>query len=205
MITTVGKVRDKSGLDANSGILDEQIITFIQDAQKVVRRDAFIHEEMIQPSPHPKTALLWDGSNTRFQTKYPLCDHDFDRTTSDDVEGIWIDADFEVQTCSITVNNAKFGLVDIYQSNGSTPIPATAENVLIDYYWNDELIPFDVLEDMGTALVCHELQNRLTEPRQIDITDIENNKKLLFLTNNNWKYAYKELVARYAASLMGGT
>lgn len=205
MITTVGKVRDISGLDANAGIKNEQIIEFIKMAEKKVRRDAFQHEGMIQPSCHPKTGLTWDGSNTRFQTKYPICDHDFDQSTSDDVEGIWIDSDYEVQTCSITVNNAKYGLVDIYQSNGSSAIPTTANNVFIDYYWNDEDIPFSVLEDMGTLLVCHELQKRLTEPRQIDITDIENNKKLLFLSNRDWLYAYRELVSKYTAPLLEGT
>lgn len=204
MITTVGKVRDISGLDANAGIKNEQIIEFIKMAEKKVKRDVFQYEHQIQPSCHPKSGLTWDGSNTRFQTKYPLCDHDFDQSVTDDVEGIWIDSDYEVQTCSITVNNAKYGLVDIYQSNGSTAIPTTANNVLINYYWNDEEIPFSVLENLGTLLVCHELQKRLTEPRQMDITDIEDNKKIIFLKNNDWLKAYDSLLSRYTTPALEG-
>ena len=205
MITTVGKVRDIAGLDDNAGIEDEQIISFIQMVEKKVRRDAFTYEQMVKPSCHPKTGITWDGSNTRFQTKYPLCDKDFDQSITDDVEGIWIDSDYEVQTCSITVDNAKYGLIDIYQSDGITAIPTTANDVLINYYWNDEEIPFNVLEDMGTLLVCHELQKRLTEPRHIDITDIESNKKILTLKNRDWQYAYRDLVCAYTAPLLGGT
>ena len=204
MITTVGKVRDISGLDANAGIKNEQLIEFIKMAEKRVRRDVFTYVKNTRPSGNPKSGLAWDGSNTRFQTKSPICDHDFDQSTSDDVEGTWKDTDYEIQTCSVTVNNAEFGYVDIYQSNGSSPIPLSAKNIYLSYYQNDEVVPFSVLEDMGTLLVCHELQKRLTEPRQIDITDIENNKKILNLKNRDWLYAYRDLVARYTTPLLEG-
>lgn len=205
MITTPAKVRDIAGLNANVGISNEQLITFIGKAEKRVRKDVFTYEFQIQPSCHPKTGVTWDGSNTRFQTKYPLCDWDFDQSLTDDVEGIWIDSDFAQQDCYITVNSHEYGLIDIYQDDESSPIPVTAENVLINYYWNDEIIPFNVLEDMGTLLVCHEIQKRLTEPRHMDITDIENNKKLIFLSNRDWLYEYKDLVARYTIPMLEGT
>jgi len=205
MITTMAKVRDICGLDDNAGIEDEQIFTYIEMAERQVRRDVFKYEHQVQPSCHPKTGLSWNGTNTRFQTKYPIADYDFDQTTSDDVTGIWIDSDFVVQTCSITVNNAKYGLIDIYQSDGSSAIPSTAEDVLINYYWNDEEIEFSVLEDMGTLLVCHMLQKRLTEPKAVDITDIENDKKLLFLKNRDFLYEYRDLVKRYSEPLLEGT
>jgi len=205
MITTVGKIRDISGLDANTGIKDEQIIEFIRMAENRVKRDVFTYVHNTVPSANPKTGASWDGSNTRFQVMSPICDKDFDKSTTDDVTGTWIDSDYEIQTCYVTVDNAEFGYVDIYQDDESSPIPASAQNIYLSYYQNDEIIPFSVLEDMGTFLICQQLQKRLAEPNQVNIIDIEENKQLTVLKDKEWEKEYEDLISQYSNPLLEGT
>jgi hypothetical protein len=38
----------------------------------------------------------------------------------------------------------------------------------------------------------------------MDITDIENNKKIIFLRNNDWENAYNTLLARYTTAALEG-
>jgi hypothetical protein len=205
MITTPGKVRDVMGLDDNLGVDDTQLITLIGLVEKQVRRDVFMYHHMEYPKGNPSSGATWDGSNTTFQLCYPIADYDFDDSTSDDVTGIWIDADYGVNDCTVTVSNSKYGLVTITQDDGSTAIPSSAEEVYVDYYSNDEEIPFNVLEEMGTLLTCHLVTKRLTEPRKISISDLESNKKLLNIINRDFEYLYKDLVRSYTSPLLEGT
>jgi len=199
MITTVGKVRDVFGGTREIKVDDAQIIGFIKDAELSVKRDLFQYINEVTPSNNPNTGQSWDGSNTRFQIPYPIMDHDFDESTTDDVEGIWIDSSYEIQTASITVNNAYYGLIDIYQSDGSTAIPNSAIDIKVKYYLGNEEINFNVCELAGTYLAAQSIFDMLTDPSKLSLADIESNKRILQVSTNTFRKKYEGFINRYAS------
>lgn len=205
MITVAGKVRDVLGADEELSIDDAQIETLIKQSEKQVRRDVFKYHYQEEVGDNPDTGASWDGSNTRFQIGRNIADYDFDESTTDDVTGVWLDSSYEPQTCSVTVHNARYGLLDVYQSDGSTAIPLTAEEVTVDYYNSDTIIPFDVLEEMGTLLVCHKVKRRLTEPKQMNLADLESNQSIIRIYDRDFLNEYKDLVNKYREPLLKGT
>lgn len=202
MITVPGKVRDIVGMDEELSIDDEQITTLIKLSERIIRRDMFEFHYHETVGCNPDTGETWNGSNTRFQIGCNIADYDFDETTVDDVTGVWLDSSFEPHDCSISVHDSRYGLIDVYQSDGSTPIPSTAEEVVVDYWNSDEIIPFSVLEEMGTLLTAHFVKLRLTEPKKISMADLESNKRLLTLYNKDFFEQYKDLVRRYSTPLL---
>jgi len=196
-ITTPGKVRDISGMDQEIAIDDEQLIALIGVTEKIVRRDVFQYKEGIVPSGNPLTGARWDGSNTSFNLGESIMDYDFDESTADDCSGTWLDSSYAPQTLSVVVSDARYGRLTIKQSGGVLALPASAISVKVDYYTNDEQIPFPVLEDMGTYLCAHLVQLRMTEPRKISLIDLESNKRFLNLTNTEFYKQYMKLVVEY--------
>jgi hypothetical protein len=196
-ITTPGKVRDIMGTDEEIAIMDEQLIALIGVTEKIVRRDVFQYKESITPSGNPQTGVTWNGSNTSFNLGESVMDYDFDESTTDDVSGTWIDSTYAPQTLSIVVSNARYGRLTIKQADTITALPASAISVSVDYYTNDEQIPFPVLEDMGTYLCAHLCQLRMTEPRKVSLIDLESNKRFLNLTNTEFYKQYNKLVNEY--------
>lgn len=196
-ITTPGKVRDVMGTDEEIAIADEQLVTLIAIAEKIVKRDVFQYKESVTPSGNPQTGAKWDGSNTSFNLGEPVMDHDFDESTTDDATGTWVDSTYAPQTLSVVVSNARYGRLTIKQIDAVTPIPSSAISVSVDYYTNDEQIPFNVLEEIGTYLTAHLVQLRMTEPRKISLIDLESNKRFLNFTNTEFYKQYQRLTYRY--------
>lgn len=196
-ITTPGKVRDIMGADEEIAIADEQLVTLIGVAEKIVRRDVFCYKEGVSPGGNPATGVKWNGVNTGFNLAEPIMDYDFDESTTDDVSGFWIDSIYAPQTLSVVVSNARYGRVTLKQADTVTPIPASATAVYVDYYTLDETIQFSVLEEMGTYLTAHLCQLRMTEPRKISLIDLESNKRFLNLMNTEFSKQYNKLVVEY--------
>ena len=196
-ITTPGKIRDIMGTDEEIAIADEQLVAIIGVAEKIVRRDVFQYKEGISPGANPANGAKWDGSNTSFNLGESIMDYDFDQSTTDDACGTWLDSSYAPQTLSVVVSNARYGRVTIKQVDAVTPIPSSAVAVLVDYYTNDQQIPFPVLEDMGTYLTAHLCQLRMTEPRKISLIDLESNKRFLNFTNTEFYKQYNRLVNEY--------
>jgi len=196
-ITTPGKVRDVMGTDEEIAIADEQLVTLIGIAEKIVRRDVFCYKEDVSPGANPATGVKWNGVNTSFNLAEPIMDYDFDESTTDDCSGSWIDSTYAPQTLSVVVSNARYGRLTIKQADTVTPIPASAIGVYVDYYTNDQQIPFPVLEDIGTYLTAHLCQLRMTEPRKISLIDLESNKRFLNFTNTEFYKQYNRLVNEY--------
>lgn len=196
-ITTPGKVRDIMGTDEEIAIADEQLVAIIGVAEKIVRRDVFQYKEGISPGGNPATGVTWNGSNTSFNLGVSVMDYDFDESTTDDVSGMWIDSLYAPQVLSVVCSNARYGRLTIKQVDAATPLPASAISVVVDFYTNDEQIPFSVLEEMGTYLCAHLCQLRLTEPRKVSLIDLESNKRFLNLTNTEFYKQYNKLVYEY--------
>lgn len=203
-ITTPGKVRDVAGLDQD-GVLDEQILTLIDIAAKIVCRDVLKYREGITPGGNPATGALWNGTNTGFNLGESIMDYDFDESTVDDCSGVWVDSTYAPQVLSVVVSNARYGRLTIKQFDAATPLPANAVSVSVDYYTCDQAIPFDVLEDLGTYLTAHLLQLRMTEPRNISLVDLESNKRFLNLTNTQFFEQYNEIVREYQVADLRAT
>lgn len=202
MITVAGKVRDIMGIGDDVSLEDEQINSLIELAEDSVKRDVFSFHYRETAGANPDDGKTWDGANTRFQISHPIMDSDFDQSVTDDVTGHWIDTDYEIQTLSVSVHNARYGLIDVYQSDGSTPIPSTAEDVCVDYYTSDEEIPFAVLENMGTLLCAHYVKVRITEPAKITSADIEGNLQVINIYKNEYMRQYRDLVNKYRKPLL---
>lgn len=205
MITTGGKVRDTGGFDENIGIDDAQLVTLIQMAENKVKRDAFSYHEKIVPSGDPDTGALWNGTNTAFKIPPVIADHDFDETTADDVTGTWLDSSMGSNDCSITVTSARYGYITIKQDDESSAIPASAKNIHVDYYSNDEDFPFITLEDLGTYWVCHLVQLRLTEPRKISFKEFTANKRLIEVSPTRFKKVYEAELRDWTEPMLKGT
>jgi len=196
-ITTPGKVRDVMGTDEEIAIADEQLVTLIGIAEKWVRKDVFQYKESITPSGNPATGAKWDGSNTSFNLGESIMDYDFDESTTDDVSGTWVDSTYTPQTLSVVCTNARYGRLTLKQADTVTALPSSAISVSVDYYTNDEQIPFNVLEEIGTYLTAHLCQLRMTEPRKISLIDLESNKRFLNFTNTEFYKQYQRLTYRY--------
>jgi len=196
-ITTPGKIRDIMGTDEEIAIADEQLVAIIGVAEKIVRRDVFQYKEGISPGANPANGAKWDGSNTSFNLGESIMDYDFDQSTTDDACGTWLDSSYAPQTLSVVVSNARYGRLTLKQADTVTALPASAIGAYIDYYTNDEQIPFSVLEEMGTYLCAHLCQLRMTEPRKVSLIDLESNKRFLNLTNTEFYKQYNKLVYEY--------
>jgi len=206
MLTTPGKIRDIMGLHDDVSIDDSQIISLIKVAQEIIKKDLFIYHYDETPGDNPDTGASWDGSNTRFQLEYPIMDADFDGDVDgDDVTGYWISSSYTPSSCSISVVNSRYGLVDIYQSDGSTPIPSDAEDILVTYYSMDVVPSDQQLEELCTYLTAHLVELRLTEPKHISIADLESNKRFIELRSTRYYEIYKNLLNTLRKPLIRGT
>ena len=204
-ITTPGKIRDIMGTDEEIAIADEQLVTLIGIAEKIVRRDVFQYKEGISPGANPATGVTWNGSNTSFNLGEPVMDFDFDESTTDDVIGTWIDSTYTPQVLSVVVSNARYGRLTIKQADTVTALPASALSVSVDYYTSDQQIPFAVCEELGTYLTAHLCQLRMTEPRKVSLIDLESNKRFLNLTNTEFYKQYQKIACEYRISELRAT
>ena len=198
MLTVAGKVRDIMGTDDELSISDPQIMTLIGIAEKRIRKEVFTYKEDVTPSNDPDTGNSWNGSNTSFTLGEPIMDYDFDESTVDDVTGYWWDSNNNPYTASVVVSDARYGRITVKQNDATTPIPTSANKVLMSYYTCDENIPFEVLEELGTLLTAHFIMLRLTETKKISNADLESNKALLTIRTTAYSKEYQRLLRDYA-------
>ena len=203
-ITTAGKIRDIGGFDENIAIDDPQLTTVILAIEKIVRDDVFTFHYKAIPSGNPDTNALWDGSNTSFTISAPIADHDFDGSTTNDVTGTWLDSSMASNDCSVTVTSARYGYITIKQDDDTSAIPATAEAIHLDYYTSDQEIAFSDLEELGTLLGCHYVEQRLTQPNKISYKDYSQNARLLLVDPTKFSKLYEHKLRQTAEPLLAG-
>ena len=199
MLTTVGKVRDFMGLGEDTGMQDSVIIELIRTAQNVIKRDLFFHHYDETPSDNWRTGASWNGSNVSFTVDYPLMDSNFDGSVDgNDLIGYWFNNTSDASSCSFTVINSRYGHVNIYQSDGSSAIPGTADDIRLEYWTLKNNISSQELEDLCTYLTCHLLSFCLKRPEKITIADIEGNteqlRELSDKNNSVYKTMYNEIL-----------
>jgi len=194
MLTTTGKVRDVMGLGVDTGVDDPVITEFIRIAQRKIKKDVFVHHYDETPDGNWINGAIWNGSNCSFSVDYPIMDIDFDGDVDgEDITGYWFDSNDNPSSCSITINNSRYGHINIYQSNGSTAIPANAEDIKLEYYTLSKNVSEDELEDLCTYYACHLVTIALKEPNKITVGDFEVNKQQIMLRGDKETSPYKEM------------
>ena len=194
MLTTAGKVRDFMGLGEDTGMADGVILALIQTAQQIIKHDLFCHHYDETPAGNWRNNASWDGSNVSFTVDYPVMDSNFDgRINGNDFKCYWLDNKDNISTGTVTVVNSRYGHINIYQSDSSTAIPGTADDIQLEYWTLGNNISSQDLEDLCTYLTCHLLSFCLKRPEKITIADIEGNTEQLKELSNQDSSVYKKL------------
>lgn len=194
MLTTVGKIRDVMGLGEDTGVSNPVILEIIKIAQEKLKDDLFEHHYDETPNGHWNTGATWNGVNVGFTVSYPLMDINWDESVSgSDIVGYWFNSTNVPSTCSVTVSNARYGQINIYQSDGSTAIPSTAEDIKLEYYTTNRNINSQQLEDACTYLACHLIDICIKEPDNVTVADIEGNSKEILSRIDKRTSIYKNL------------
>ena len=187
------------GLGQDTGVSDAVIIEMIKIAQEKLKNDLYQRHYDETPDGSWVDGALWDGSNVSFTINHPIMDINFDGSVDgDDIIGYWFDSNNNSSSCSITVVDSRYGHINIYQNDGSTPIPSDAEDIKLEYYTLRHSINRQVLSDLCTYLVCHIISVAISEPDKITVADIEGNQQRMLLEidkqNSKYKYMYQMLL-----------
>ena len=160
---------------------DENLQRLAEYAQRYVMQCVYTKHHNEEPDANPDTGETWNGSNVTFRTKsYPIADITFDEEIdSEDISGVWIDEDWGVNTCSITVVNRELGIIKIYQSDGSTAIPSTAKHVYLTYYSEPENFDRELFIQAIIYFAAHCVENMIKGEEKITLADLESNKYVL--------------------------
>lgn len=190
-------VRDVTGISDSYDIDDNALTRLILYAQKQAINTIFRKHKDEEPDPNPDTGEGFDGDNTTFRSKhYPIADITLDETVdSDDISGYWIDEDWGVNDCSITVTNARFGILTITQSDGSTAIPNTTEGVYITYYEEPPAFDREVFIQAICYLTAHAAEMLMKGQNKITIHDLERNQELVRRSSGHFLALYEQTAA----------
>jgi len=206
MFTTPRKVRDVMGLGEDETLNDREMEVLIRIASDEIKNELFTYHynEEIQSNPH--TGASWDGSNTIFQTNtYPIMDIDMDFNVSNsDVSVRWLDSTYTQSSASWSIRSNIWGLVNIYQSDGVTAIPGSAETVCIDYYSCSRSYTRRQLEDLTAYLAAHLTQSRLTGATSISLADFQKNIPLILKSNTDFLMNYRRLLSNLQGDSVKG-
>lgn len=174
-------VRDIAGISDTYDVSDEALARLIDYSQRYARKDICYKIFDEKPLHNPDTGEGFDGDNTTFQTRNaPIFDATMDETTdSDDITGYWLDSDWGVNDCSISVTNAHFGIIAITQDDGSTAIPNTTEGVFITYYHEPDNFDIEQFVQAVAYLAADRVLNMLRSQDKLNLADIEANKQLV--------------------------
>lgn len=199
MFTMPQKVRDIMGLGAEEGISDRELIEVIKIAQDEVKRQLFTYHYNEEIGENPDTGSLWDGSNTQYQThSFPIMDITNNNSVSNsDVSCRWLTSSYTPSSASWTITNegyANWGIVNIFQSDGATAIPSTAETVCIDYWSSHRSFSKRQLSDVTTYLAAHMVQHRLTSNTSISLADFQANRPIIMKSETQFYRDYVMLL-----------
>ena len=130
-------------------------------------------------------------------------DQDFN-VTSSDVSCRWLTSSYTPSSASWSINNATWGLVNIYQSDGATAIPGSAETVRIDYWSCPRSLTKRQLSDLTAYLAAHLVQRRLTSGTSISLADFQANRTIVMKSETVYLQTYRMLLSNLQDSCIKG-
>lgn len=196
LLVTTDVLKVVTGITDEYDIDEEAMERVIEYAQRYCMKEVFRRHFQEKPEPNPDDGSYINGTNTRFRTKhYPIADITFDEEIdSEDISGVWIDEDWGVNTASITVVNKDFGIIDIYQSDGSTAVPSTAKAIYLNYYSEPKNFDRELFIQAIIYFAAHCIENMLKGQEKITIADLESNKYVL-QRKSQFYDLYKKIVS----------
>jgi len=200
------KIRDIIGIGNDEILSDRQIEEQIRVAQEQVKEELFTFHWGETVEGNPDTGASWDGVNTKYQTSsYPIMDSNFDMLVNDsDVTGYWVDETYVPQVLSITVSSPTFGILTITQSDGSTPIPSSAEDIVVEYYsYHRSITPLQ-LENLTTFLSCYFVITTLKAGTSVSMVDLMKNEKIVLSDPNVYLFKYQRLLNSFQKNVITG-
>lgn len=190
-------VRQSMGVSDTKSISDKDLANIIWSSYKFTLRDLHEHHHKEKPKGDPDTGVGFDGTNTTFQTRYhPIADINGDGqvtgTTScaTDISGWWIDSAGHRTACAITVTQADNGEICIYQSDGTTAIPANNEGVYIDYWVQHDHYDSFIFQQAVVRSACHEISKRFAGLDKVNLADIRANNPLIVIDSRMYWNEY---------------
>jgi len=195
------KVRDVMGLSEDEAADDRELEEVIRIAQEGVKRDLFIfhyNEDL--------TGRNVRGSTTQFQTlHYPIMDNtDTFTVTSSDVTVQWLNSSYSASEASWSIANARWGIVNIWQSDGATAIPNSAEEITIDYWSCPRSVTRKQLSDLTAYLAAHLTQHRLTSGTNISLADFQSNRPVIMKSETQFLKDYQMLLHNLQGCVIKG-
>jgi len=194
------------GIEPEEILDDRQIEEHIRMAQEQIKDTLFTYHYDETIGNNPDTGNSWNGTNTKYQTfGYPVMDSNYDFTVdSNDITAKWLDTNYTEQIASISVSSATYGIVTIYQSDGSTAIPSSAETVKVDYYSCHRNISKQQLENLTTWLACDFVMHSLKAGTSVSAADIMANKKIIMQDPDQYMNKYQDLLNQLQDSTIKG-
>ena len=194
MLTTVGKIRDLIGLGDDKEIPDAVILEVIKIAQEKIKRDLFSHHYDETPQGNWRTGANWDGSNVSFTVEYPVMDSNFDGTVDGNDFVCWYrDSDDNATSCTVSVVNNRYGLINITKDDGSTALPSNINDINLEYWTLKDNINTQELSDLCTYLTGHILSFILKRPEMVTVADIEGNNQQIKELSDRSGSVYKDM------------
>lgn len=211
----VNSVRDRSGIGEWKDISDENIAKILWGAFEEVRDEVFIKHTNVKPKPDPDTGDWFDGTTTEFRTKHRyIADYDLSGTVSQttisdgldcdgDIDGWWLDDNYERHLLSVTVNNAEQGKITITQLGGA-PIPRNQNGVYLTYWTEYHTYQETLFKEAVEYYTAHKIAQRFHESDRATLMDIEKNK-LIFVTDpKRLEKLYKKALNKIREPACGG-
>jgi len=212
----VPEIRRLSGIEEWKSISDEDIAIIFWNCFTEVRNLVFNKHHDVKPRVDPDTGRWFDGTTTEFRTKHRyLADYDLDGsyTQTDtschiacqgDIDGWWLDDNYERQALVVTIDDAEEGKIHLYQSDGVTAIPRTQCGVFLTYWTEYHTYNSMNFKEAVEYLSAHKIAQRFHETDRATLVDIQTNKTIFVTDPNRLSQLYKEALSRIREPLCGG-
>jgi len=208
----IQEVRDSMGIPEAKTVSDDIIARTAWNSYKFTLRELYTFINRECPDCNVETGAGFDGTNTTFQTKqYPIADINGDgavtgsnTSCATDISGYWINSLGHYQTAKITVSQAEYGEISIFQNDGVTAIPSTNQGVWIDYWVRPPLYDDLMTHAAVVRLTCYELSKRLQSLDEVTLADIKNNSPIITLDPRMWYKEYKRYIGNVRGPVSGG-
>ena len=195
-------VKQITGIVDEKSISDKDLESVCWMSYQRALKEVYMHHYGETPNPNVNNGQLFNGSNVYFQTKhFPIADSNGDgaitgnvTSCATDVEGWWIKNDGSRERLDITITHTENGTLEIYQSDGVTPIPSDNEGVYLNYYSRYESYSEEIFRQAVAHLAAHYINLRLKEVDRVTIADLQSNAQIVIKNDRRFFYEYKRLM-----------